>query len=280
MAEPGGAPPLVAVVLPTFNSAAVLGGALESLAAQSWRGFEVVLSDGGSRDETLAIARGFETRLPTLGIDSRPDTGVYDAINRGVRASRAEWFLVLGSDDRLHAADTLQRLAEALGDPTRVPAGVGLVHGDVRMMAVNHHGVPPGGRYGGPAPLARLLRENICQQSIVHRRSLFDALGGFDLRYPLYADWHFNLRAAFRGDLLWLDLVVADYAATGMSGQRVDPAFLDDMDGLVRDELRQRPGDPRLAPARRELLRQADRMRRRGRWRDAISSLAMWWRLR
>lgn len=280
MAEgPGGAPRL-ALVIPTFDSAPVLAGALESAAVQTWRGFEVIVSDGASRDATLAIAESFRPRLPRLVVNSRPDTGVYDAINRGVRASTAEWFLVLGSDDRLHDPATLGALAAALDDPRRVPPGVDIVHGDVRMMAANHHGVPAGGRYGGPASLARLLRENICQQAIVHRRRLFDTLGGFDLRYPVYADWHFNLRAAFHGDFVWLDLIVADYAATGLSGQRRDARFLAEMDGIVRAELQARPGDPRLRPARRELLRQADRLRRRGRWGEALGALRLWWTLR
>jgi GT2 family glycosyltransferase len=272
-----GARPLIAVVIPTFNSGAVLAAALESLADQVWLDFEVVISDGGSRDNTVSIAKAHADRLPHLLIDSRPDSGVYDAINRGVRASTAEWFLVLGSDDKLHAADTLERLARVVSGPARVADGAGIVHGDVRMMAANHHGVPPGGRYGGPAPLARLLRENICQQALLYRRSLFDQLGGFDLRYPIYADWHFNLRAAFRGDLLWVDQVVADYAATGISGQRVDTAFLADMDALVRQELMAQRGQPRLAPARRELLRQADRARRGGRWSEAWAALRLWW---
>ncbi len=106
--------PLVAVVVPTMNSAAVVAGALASLAQQHWRDFEVIVSDGGSDDGTLAVAQAFAGRLPALRIDSRPDRGVYDAINRGFALARAPWFLVLGSDDRLHAPATPEDSAPVL----------------------------------------------------------------------------------------------------------------------------------------------------------------------
>lgn len=255
------AAPLISVIVPTFDSAAVLESALQSLAEQTWRDFELVLSDGASRDQTVAMARSFASRLPHLTILSRPDKGVYDAINRGIEASRGQWCLVLGSDDRLHAADTLERAAARLQ-----ASAAALVHGDVRMMAANGHRIAPGGRYAGPMPMARLLRANICQQAIFYRRSLFDELGGFDLGYPVLADWEFNLRVAFRFPIEWMDLVVADYAATGLSAQHVDAVAEAAIPELIRRELRLRAADRSLWPLQRVLLRQADGFRRRAQW--------------
>lgn len=261
--------PLVSVVVPTRNSAAVLKAALHSLACQTYRDFEVVVSDGASTDATVAIAQEAASALPALHIDSRPDAGVYDAINRGVRLTRGQWFLVLGSDDCLHAADTLAQAAKALQQEQQAQ----LVYGDVRMMAANACLVAPGGRYAGPVNLLRLFSTNICQQSIFYRRELFDTLGGFDLRYELYADWHFNLRAAFLMPTLWMDLVIADYAATGLSAAATDQRFYDDMPALIRGQLSLHKQRRDLWPAQRHLLRDADRLRRRGQWQKAFSVL-------
>lgn len=276
-----GGGPLVSIVIPTWNSAAVLADALQSLADQSWRDFEVVISDGASSDATLAIAQGYADRLPALRIDSRKDGGVYDAINRGVALARGTWFLVLGSDDRLHAADTLARVASQLaGDGAEQ-----FVYGDVLVM----DGPDRGQRYAGPMPLKRLFARNICQQSIFYRRGLFDALGGFDMRYRLYADWDFNLRAAFLGPTRWIDVVVADYAATGMSSGATDATYLREQPGLIRAELLRRAHDRASWPLQDHLLRVANRLRRRGDWTgclDYIGSylkllalrLPAWWR--
>lgn len=269
MNEPAAARPLVSVVMPTMNSEAVLGGALQSLAAQTWRDFELVVSDGASRDGTLALAQAAIPALPSVVVDSRPDGGVYDAINRGVALARGHWFLVLGSDDRLHAPDTLERVA-----PHLMAAGdAGLVHGDVRMMAPNLCQVPPGGRYAGPMPLERLMVVNVCQQAIFYRRSLFDTLGGFDPRYRVYADWAFNLHAAFLAPPRWMDVIVSDYAATGLSASASDPVFLAEVRELIRGEFARRPGQRELWPHQRRLLRDADALRRRGDWPGVLRTL-------
>lgn len=265
--------PLLSVVLPTFRCAALLDGALASVAAQTFRDLEVLVSDGGSDDDTLAVARRHAPALPRLRIDSRPDAGVYDAINRGVALARGGWFLVLGADDRLHAPDTLERAAAAL---RAMPDDVEVVHGDVRMMGPNLTGTPVGGRYAGPVDFARLQRANVCQQAVFYRRTLFDALGGFDTRFPLHADWDFHFRAAQRAPLRWIDLVVADYAATGMSGTRHDEAFHAGRPARLREALLHQPQAAWLRPARRLLLRDANLLRRRGQWREAGRNVAAW----
>jgi glycosyltransferase involved in cell wall biosynthesis len=268
--------PLLSLVVPTMNSEALLGAALQSIAGQTWRGFEVIVSDGASNDGTLALARSFADRLPSLHIDSRPDRGVYDAINRGVASSRGAWFLVLGSDDRLHAPDTLARVAghlQAAGDAS-------MVYGDVRMMAANQTGVPAGGRFAGPMPLQRWFVANVCQQAIFYRRRLFDTLGGFDLRYRLYADWAFNLRAAFIAAPRWVDVIVSDYAATGMSARASDALFVAEMPELIRGEFARRAGQRELWPLQIRLLRDADALRRRGEWARALAFAGTYLRLR
>jgi len=67
--------PLISVIIPTLRSAALLPGALDSLAAQTCRDFEVVVCDGGSGDGTADIARERATTLPALRVDAQPDAG-------------------------------------------------------------------------------------------------------------------------------------------------------------------------------------------------------------
>jgi glycosyltransferase involved in cell wall biosynthesis len=259
------AAPLVSFIVPTFNSQATLARALQSLADQTCRDFEVVLSDGASSDDSVRVAQGFAPVMPSLQIDSRPDQGVYDAINRAIARARGDWIFVLGSDDRLHAPDTLASLASAL----RTGAAT-IVHGDVIVTGPSQLGVPVGGRYAGPMTLERLLSGNVCQQAIFYRRTLFAELGLFNLRYPVWADWDFNLRAAFRAPMQWVDVVVSDYATTGMSSTRSDPVFGDELPELIRRELASRPHERALWPLQRRLRRQAKELRRRGHWSAAL----------
>ena len=212
--------PWLSVVVPTYNCAACLPEALASLARQTERDFEVVISDGASTDETRAIAEAARAGLPSLKLLSRPDQGVYDAINLAVQASSGAWVYVMGSDDRLHADDTLTQARRLMEDTQ-----ANLVYGDVRVLGANQM-VEDGGRYGGPFTLARLMGQNICQQAIFYRRSLFETAGLFDVRFRLWADWDFAQRVFATQPAQWLNLVVADYAATGMSTGTLDKLFM------------------------------------------------------
>lgn len=214
------AAPLISIILPTYKSADWVRGALDSLAQQTERDFEVVVSDGASPDETLAVVEGFRARLPALRVLTRPDRGVYDAINLALAACRGRWIHVLGSDDRLHACDTLGRVARTLHSTS-----ASLVYGDVRVLGANAM-VADGARYGGPFTLARLMGQNICHQAVFVHRRCHDSLGPYELRFKLWADWDFMQRAFASAQTEWIDVVVADYAATGMSSGASDPVFV------------------------------------------------------
>jgi glycosyltransferase involved in cell wall biosynthesis len=196
--------PMFSIVVPTFNAVATLNVCLDSVASQIYRDVELVLVDGGSTDGTLDVAETFVRELGTrLVIHSGPDQGMYDAMNRGVGMATGTWLLFLGADDTLYEADTLARVAAFIGenDPSD------LVYGDVIFRSTSS-------RHAGVFDLDRLLFEqNICHQSIFYRRELFAGIGPYNLRYPLWADWDFNIRCFSNPALVtrYMDIVIARY---------------------------------------------------------------------
>lgn len=87
------------IIIPTYNSSATLGQALNSIIEQSFKDFEILIMDGASSDKTVAIAQKIND--PRISIYSEPDSGVYDAMNKGIARARGEWVYFLGSDDWL-----------------------------------------------------------------------------------------------------------------------------------------------------------------------------------
>lgn len=100
----------LAVLTATFNSAAVINILIGSLKAQSNKNFVWVVVDGASSDSTLEIVKSV-TEFPVVLI-SEPDFGIYDALNKGVKACDADYYLVAGSDDRFHPEAIENYLAE------------------------------------------------------------------------------------------------------------------------------------------------------------------------
>lgn len=88
----------ISVVTATYNSVAQLPRLIGSLRAQTDKDFEWVVADGGSTDGTLALLRD-TTDLKAV-ISSQPDCGIYDALNRAIKMSSGEYYVVIGADDR------------------------------------------------------------------------------------------------------------------------------------------------------------------------------------
>ena len=89
--------PPISVITPTYNAASTLPRLIASLRQQTDPDFEWVVTDGNSNDGTLEMLRGINDL--DVRITSQPDCGIYDALNRGVRACSGEYYVVIGADD-------------------------------------------------------------------------------------------------------------------------------------------------------------------------------------
>lgn len=90
--------PVVSVVTVTFNNATGLKSTLASLAALRQKPLEILIVDGGSRDDTAQVVREFEEQLPIV-FASEPDEGIYDAMNKGLARARGQLLHYLNAGD-------------------------------------------------------------------------------------------------------------------------------------------------------------------------------------
>jgi len=88
--------PRVSVVIPTFNRARLVGLTIDSVLAQTFRDFEIIVVDDGSTDDTAALLAGFGERVRVL---RQPNQGMNPARNAGLAAARGEYVALLDSDD-------------------------------------------------------------------------------------------------------------------------------------------------------------------------------------
>lgn len=106
---------MFSVITATHNAAATLPRLLDSLAAQTCRDFELIIQDGASTDNTVAVAESYRNKLPALSLASEPDMGIYDAWNRAVKRSSGQWLLFLGGDDYLTSDSILHQVKLSIG---------------------------------------------------------------------------------------------------------------------------------------------------------------------
>lgn len=178
--------------------------------------------DGGSTDDTVDVVRRL---APDADVLSEPDAGIYDAVNKGIARSRARFFYVLGAGDVLRPG-MIAQLAERLA---ALPPN-SILYGDVYWVSLKRV-------YDGPFTKGALTLRCICHQAMFIDRCLVEILGPYDLRYPISADWHFNIRCFSdqRVQMHYVDEIIADYEGGGISHTGRDTQFQADLPGLIRD---------------------------------------------
>ena len=177
--------PLVSVIIPVYNGARYLRAALESVFAQTYRDFEVIVVDDGSVDDSGVIAQSF----PEVHYIHQANQGVAAARNHGLEAARGQYFAFLDQDD-LWTPDKLRLQIEYL-----------LGHPDVGYtLTQQKYFLDAGGTL--PAWFRKELFDSVhtgwVLGTLVVRRTVFEEVGNFATGYSAAndSDWFFRAKAA------------------------------------------------------------------------------------
>ena len=219
---PSRSQPLLSIITPTLNAGGKIAATVASVLRQDPSLIEYQIVDGGSTDDTVDVVRRM---APDVDVTSEPDAGIYDAINKGIARSRGRFFYVLGAGDVLRHGIVAQ-LAKRL---EAMPAN-SILYGNVYWASLQR-------LYGGRFTKHNLTLRCICHQAMFIDRSLVEMIGIYDLRYPISADWHFNIRcfADSRVNMQYIDEIIADYEGGGISDTGRDTQFQANLPELIRD---------------------------------------------
>jgi len=189
---------------------------------------EHLIYDGASTDGTVELLRELEKKTPGLKVVSEPDTGIYNALNKGVRDAAGEWFYVLGCDDYICRPEVMDGLVANAGVEDIVSTDV--FKGD---------------------PADRIIRyisfEQIlwftpyCHQGVLMRTAEIRQNGGFDESYRIAADYKLFLKSHMAGAgvkyYFGPDMMFASFGMTGVSEMNRE-AMYHDFDCVLADVLR------------------------------------------
>lgn len=214
----------ITVATVCYNAGALIGRTFRSVAEQDYPAVEHLIIDGNSTDDTLPQLHRYMEQNSVAAVKheitclSEPDKGIYDAMNKALQLFTGRYIVFLNAGDKLHAPDTLSRVAEAVQAAAQQPA---VVYGDT-------HIVDDTGRFlrrRRLEPPESLSPDDfrqgmlVCHQAFYVRSDLAHQLH-YDLRYRLSADYDWTIRimqeAVRRGlPLCNSHCVLADYLAGG-----------------------------------------------------------------
>lgn len=201
--------PLFSIITVTYNAEATLPRTLASVKAQTCRLFEYLLVDGKSTDATLKLAG--DAVIPEMKIHSGRDSGIYDAMNKGLAMAEGEYVLFLNAGDAFHSPSTLEKIADAI----MANDFPGIVYGQTDIVDI------AGQRLGERhlrAPRELTLdsfRDGmvVCHQAFVVLRRITSP---YNLDYRLSADYDWCIRCLQHSRRnVYIDDVLIDYLNEG-----------------------------------------------------------------
>jgi glycosyltransferase involved in cell wall biosynthesis len=186
---------LVSVVIPSYNRAHCIAGAIRSALAQDWRELEVIIADDGSADDTESAVLALNE--PSVRYVRKVNGGCSSARNFGVRHARGKYVAFLDSDDTWEPAWITTAIERMERDP-----GIGAVYSSLELIdntgkATGIMDLTLGGRHEEatvPYVLARCM--GLLGSNVIARREVVNAIGGWDESFPTSGDLDFGLRLA------------------------------------------------------------------------------------
>jgi glycosyltransferase involved in cell wall biosynthesis len=211
----------ISVVTITYNAEAVLQRTLDSVLSQSYPYVEHLIIDGASKDGTLALVEQYreesteQAASHEVVVQSEPDRGIYDAMNKGLQKATGDFVLFLNAGDTLPATDTLELVMDKADD------GVGVLYGNTDVVDgegnfLYHR------RLQSPERLSwRSFRQGmlVCHQAFYARTEIAKGIP-YDLQYRFSADVDWCIRVMKEAErrrlqLVNLHTVVANYLEEG-----------------------------------------------------------------
>lgn len=201
---------LVSVIMPTYNAARWVCDTIDSVLAQTYPHYELIVVDDGSQDDTISVVRqklkrDFKNHWQILAL--RPNRGPSLARNAGLREAAGSWVQFLDSDDFLapRKLETQMRYCD------RAPSAVAAVHSPWRRCYVEGgrtvwDGPPAEPRVEVAAPVMCLVGGNRPLHSAgLARRDVLAQIGGFDESLRFWECEEINVRIAKIGRLEFVD---------------------------------------------------------------------------
>ena len=189
---PGKKNPGVSVIIPAYNRGWALRAAIDSVQAQTYRDYELIVVDDGSTDDTPEILDAYG---PDVTVIRQANAGVSAARNAGIREAKGALIAFLDSDDRwLPEKLSVQvDFFDARPDALICQTEEIWIRNGKRVNPKKVHKKPSGRIFR--ASLALCL---VSPSAVMLRRSLFDEIGGFDESLPACEDYDLWLRISAR----------------------------------------------------------------------------------
>ena len=177
---------LLSIITINYNNQAGLERTMASVLSQTYTNFEYLVIDGGSTDGSKALIEQYQNDLAYWV--SEPDTGIYHAMNKGIKQAKGDYLFFLNSGDDFVHTEALEQISKYLNETDIIYFDIHTINGNSKAIK------------SSPAVLSfNYLHEDLPpHQATFIRKQLFDTLGYYDVNLKIVADWKFLILALIK----------------------------------------------------------------------------------
>lgn len=202
--------PYLSIITINYNDAEGLKRTLQTVFDQSYRNFEHIIIDGASTDGSKEIIEAHQKNF-TYWV-SEPDEGIFNAMNKGIKAAKGTYLQFLNSGDVLNGESALEEFL------SHEDFGGDIIYGDYEFEN--------GGKvYADDLYPYYFMKTSLPHQSTLFKKTVFDLMGPYDEKYTIAADRAFYIKCFMSGQFIFQHI---KYPLTkfDLSGISNDPKLL------------------------------------------------------
>ena len=202
--------PTLTIITICYNIKDEIERTCESIVNQTWQDFEWIVVDGGSTDGTVAVLKKYADRIDVL--ISEKDSGIYNAMNKGIKLAHSEWLNFMNGGDCFAANDVLEKVFK------NKEYDADILYGDVKVYRTDGTSFIK----THPSEISKnFLRINtICHQSSFIKYSIFKKFGLYNEKLKIVSDWEIFVRAFTQHKKFkYIDLLISNFYLGGISGR-------------------------------------------------------------
>lgn len=202
----------ISIITINYNNKSGLKKTFESIFSQTFPGFEFIVIDGGSNDGSKELIEMYNDRINYWV--SEPDSGIYNAMNKGIRYGKGEYLIFINSGDGFYDDFVLENTVAAI---EKCP-GKDIYYGNT---CVSGGAKNEGWEKNEPTVLSMdyFMVNTICHQAAFIKRSLFEKVGMYSEKLQICSDWKFFMDVIFKHNCSYkkINLMIARFNEDGIS---------------------------------------------------------------
>lgn len=198
----------ISVISVNYNDKVGLKKTIESVINQTFNDFEFIIVDGGSSDGGKEIIEEYKERIDYWF--SEPDSGIYNAMNKGIKVAKGEFVIFMNSGDTFANKEVLEKVESDLVDEFDI------YYGDYNRVKTNSIRKKT---YPEKLSFSFFYTGSLSHQSTFIRRKLFDDIFLYNEDYKIASDWEFFVYAICHKNIpyKYLKMTISDFDFTGIS---------------------------------------------------------------